>query len=115
MPKKRTKKYQVDVRVHNPELIKILLANKEAGIGYEATVLHLLEQNTEGFNILLDEKIKDLVLYTQGSIPNPSYPNIIQLVGQIIRFGPIQKSEERAKQVCDDLDELLISYLSRWR
>ncbi len=115
MPKKRVKKNQVDVRVHNPELIKILLANKENGVGYEATVLNLLEQNTEGFNTLLDEKIKDLALYTKGSIPNPSYTNIIQLMGQIIRFGPIQKSEEKAKQVCDDLEELLRSYLSRWR
>ena len=115
MPKKRSKKYQVDLRIHNPKLIKILLANKENGIGYETTVLNLLEQNVEGFNTLLDEKIKDLTLYTQGSIPNPSYPNIIQLMGQIIKFGPVQKSEAKAKEVCNDLEELLRSYLSRWR
>ena len=115
MPKTRTKKNQVDVRVRNPKLIKILLANKENGIGYEDTVLNLLEQNTKGFNALLDEKIKDLAYYVQGSIPNASYPNIIQLMGQIIRFGPIQKSEEHANEVCEALEELLRSYLSRWR
>ena len=115
MSKKRIKKNQVDVRIHNSKLIKILIANKENGIGYEDSFLKILEQNNEGFNTLLDEKIKDLELYVQGSIPNESYPNIIQLMGQIIRFGPIQKSEENAKEVCDALEELLKTYLSRWR
>lgn len=115
MPKKRSKKNQVDVRFHNPELIRILLANKDNGTGYETTVLNLLKKNTDGFNTLLDEKIKDLILYTQGSIPNPSYPNIFHIMGQIAMFGPIQKSEEKAKEVCDDLEALLRSYLSRWR
>lgn len=115
MPKQRIKKNQVDVRVRNPKLIKILIANKENGIGYEDTVLNILEQNNEGFNTLLDEKIKDLAYYVQGSIPNASYPNIIQLMGQIIRFGPVQKSEKNAKEVCKDLEKLLRSYLSRWR
>jgi hypothetical protein len=115
MPKKRSKKNQVDVRFHNPELIRILLANKENGTGYEDTVLNLLKKNTDGFNTLLNEKIKDLTLYTQGSIPNPSYTNIIQFMGQIIRFGPVQNSEEKAKEVCEDLEALLKSYLTRWR
>lgn len=115
MPKKRINKKQVDVRIHNPKLIKILLANKKNGTGYETTILNLLEQKSDSFNKLLDEKIKDLILYAQGSVPYPSFSNIFHIIGQIVRFGPIQKSEEKAKQVCDDLEALLKSYFKRWR
>lgn len=101
------KNKKVDIRVTNPQLVPIIKNAKESGISYNDLLINWYnDANNKG----LKDKIHDFEFWARTTSSNPSYPNIITMMGNFLGNVNFKCSESRCKAICRDLEELFIKH-----
>jgi hypothetical protein len=112
-----TTQKRVDVRITDPELLIILekIKARFPNLNRVEIIKMFAEHYESNGNSQLKIRFEDLHDYSKRIKSNDHFPRMILLFSQIATFGPILQSPEKCKYVCEDLENLLISYLKNFR